>query len=136
MRRHRSAPAFAILLLACASPRPVLYPNETYQRVGATVAQADVDACLAKAKEIAPSREAQQIATETAANAGAGAAAGAAAGAISGGGAGIGAAIGATTAATFNFVRSLFVRRGPDEVQRSYTDRCLGERGYEVMGWR
>lgn len=133
--RRRSI-AVATLLLACASPRPVLYPNETWERVGAEAAQADVDACLARAKESVPSHEAQEIATETAANAGAGAAAGAAAGAISGGGAGIGAAIGAASAATFNFVRSLFVRRGPDEVQRRYAERCLGERGYEVIGWR
>jgi hypothetical protein len=124
------------LLLACASPRPVLYPNPTLERAGPEAAAADVDGCLARAREAVPSTEAQEIARDTAGNAGAGAAAGAAAGAIGGGGAGTGAAVGATSAATFGFVRALFQRRGPDEVQRRYAERCLAERGYDVIGWR
>jgi len=123
-------------MIACASPRPVLYPNATLERVGADAAAADVDACLARAREAVPSNEAQEVARDTAGRAGAGAAAGAAAGAIGGGGAGIGAAVGAASAATWSFVTALFRRRGPDEVQRRYTERCLGERGYEVIGWR
>ena len=134
MRRLGSL-ALAALLVACAA-RPVFYPNATYERVGEATARADADACVARAKENVPSREAEDIATQTAGNAGAGAAAGAAAGAIGGGGAGIGAAIGAASAATFGFVKSLFVRRGPDEVQRRFAERCLTERGYEVIGWR
>jgi hypothetical protein len=124
------------LLIACASPRPVLYPNPTLERVGTEAAAAEVERCLDLARNAIPSTEAQEIARDTAGNAGAGAAAGAAAGAISGGGAGTGAAVGAASAATFGFVRTLFQRRGPDEVQRRYTERCLGERGYEVIGWR
>jgi len=114
----------------------VLYPNPTLERVGVEAAQADVDWCLARAKEAIPSTEAQEIARDTAGNAGAGAAAGAAAGAISGAGAGTGAATGAATAATFGFVRRLFQRRGPDPVQQRYAERCLAERGYDVIGWR
>ena len=136
--RRCAALALATLTLACASPRPVLYPNATYERVGAEAARTDVDACVARAKENVPSNQAQEIAADTAGNAGAGAAAGAVAGAIGGGGAGIGAAIGAASAATFGFVRSLFSfgRSGPDEVQRRFAERCLAERGYEVIGWR
>jgi len=134
--RFRGLLALLGLLLACASPRPVLYPNPTLERVGADAAKADVERCVALARDAVPSTEAQEIARDTAGNAGAGAAAGAAAGAIGGGGAGTGAAVGAASAATFGFVRALFQRRGPDEVQRRYAERCLGERGYEVVGWR
>jgi hypothetical protein len=134
--RSRGLVSLLGLLLACASPRPVLYPNPTLERVGGEAAAADIERCLALARDAVPSTEAQEIARDTAGNAGAGAAAGAAAGAIGGGGAGIGAAVGAASAATFGFVRALFRRRGPDEVQRRFTERCLGERGYEVIGWR
>jgi hypothetical protein len=132
----RRALPLCLLALACASPRPVLYPNAAYERAGAEAARADAEACLAKAREAVPSNDAQEIATDTAGNAAGGAAAGAAAGAIGGGGAGIGAAIGAASAASFSFVRGLFGRRGPDAVQRRYAERCLAERGYEVIGWR
>ena len=137
MRRHGTL-TLAILALACASPRPVLYPNAKYEQVGAEAARAEADACVARAKESVPSKAAEDLAADTAGNAGAGAAAGAAAGAIGGGGAGIGAAIGAATAATFGFVKGLFTlgRQGPDETQRRFAERCLAERGYEVIGWR
>jgi hypothetical protein len=116
----------------------VLYPNAKYEQVGEEAARADVDACVARAKESVPSKAGEELVVDTAGNAAAGGAAGAVGGAISGGGAGIGAAIGAATAATWGFVKGLFTlgRRGPDEVQRRYAERCLGERGYEVIGWR
>lgn len=137
MRRLRAL-VIVSSVLACASPRPVLYPNATYERVGKETADADVDACVARAKENVKSRDAQEIATDTAGNAAAGGAAGAVGGAISGGGAGIGAAIGAASAATWGFVKGLFRlgTRGPDDVQRRFAERCLGDRGYEVIGWR
>ncbi|HEX5064907.1 MAG TPA: hypothetical protein VFY49_02225 [Myxococcota bacterium] len=137
MRRTASV-LLASLLLACASPRPVLYPNATYERVGAETAKADVDTCVARAKQNVPSRAGEDLAADTAGNAAAGGAAGAVGGAISGGGAGIGAAIGAATAATWGFVKGIFTlgRQGPDEVQRRFAERCLGEMGYEVIGWR
>jgi outer membrane lipoprotein SlyB len=136
--RRRAALALAAFALACASPRPVLYPNATYERVGKETADADVNTCVANAKENVKSRDAQEIATDTAGNAAAGGAAGAVGGAISGGGAGIGAAIGAATAATWGFVKGLFRlgTRGPDDVQRRYAERCLADRGYDVIGWR
>jgi outer membrane lipoprotein SlyB len=114
-------------VLACASPRPVLYPNATYERVGKETADAEVDTCVARAKENVSSRDAQEIATDTAGNAAAGGAAGA-----------VGAAIGAATAATWGFVKGLFRlgTRGPDDVQRRFAERCLADRGYEVIGWR
>jgi len=136
--RRRAALALAACLLACASPRPVLYPNATYDRVGKETADADVDTCVARAKENVKSNAAQEIATDTAGNAAAGGAAGAVGGAISGGGAGMGAAIGAASAATWGFVKGLFNAgtRGPDDVQRRFAERCLADRGYEVIGWR
>ena len=136
MRRATTILSLCPLALACASPRPVLYPNAAYERAGAESARADADACVEKAVTAVPSNDAQEIATDTAGSAGAGAAAGAAAGAIGGGGAGVGAAVGAASAASWSFVKGLFSRRGPDPVQRRYAERCLAERGYEVIGWR
>ncbi|HVN39861.1 MAG TPA: hypothetical protein VMW19_16985 [Myxococcota bacterium] len=138
MHRRFVALVLATGLLGCASPRPVLYPNATYERVGKETAEADIDTCVARAKENVKSRDAQEVATDTAGNAAAGGAAGAVGGAISGGGAGMGAAIGAATAATWGFVKGLFRvgTRGPDDVQRRFAERCLADRGYEVIGWR
>ena len=136
--RRTSSFLLVAFTLACASPRPDLYPNATYERVGAETAKADADSCVARAKENVPSRAGEDLAADTAGNAAAGGAAGAVGGAISGGGAGMGAAIGAASAATWGFVKGIFTlgRQGPDDVQRRFAERCLGEKGYEVIGWR
>ena len=135
-------PAIAILLCACASPRPVLYPNYKLETVGQEVAEVEIEECLVLAEGATGSDAGQagRIAVDTAERAGAGAAAGAAGGA-SRGRAGVGAAIGAASAAAYTFVRGglrwLFGgRREPDRLQRTYVTRCLSDRGYDVIGWR
>lgn len=133
----------AALALACASPRPVLYPNAQLERVGQEVADVEIEECFVLAEESGAagggSEQAGAIARDTAERAGAGAAAGAVGGAIRGG-AGIGAAIGAATAATWGFVRGglrwLFSAREPDRMQRAFVERCLRDRGYDVLGWK
>ncbi len=136
--------AIAILLSACASPRPVLYPNYKLETVGQEVAEVEIEECLTLAEAAgangSDADQAGEIAVDTAERAGAGAAAGAAGGAIRGG-AGVGAGIGAASAAAYTFVRGglrwLFGgRREPDRLQRTYVTRCLSDRGYDVIGWR
>ena len=63
-----------------------------------------------------------------------GAAAGAAGGAVRGR-AGRGAATGAAAAGAGATMREVFRSRQPDSVTKGYVDRCLRERGYNVIGW-
>ena len=134
-------PAIAILLSACASPRPVLYPNYKLETVGQEVAEVEIEECLALAEAAgangSDAGQSGEIAVDTAERAGAGAAAGAAGGAIRGR-AGVGAAIGAASSAAYTFVRGglRWLRREPDRLQRRYATRCLSDRGYDVIGWR
>ena len=64
-----------------------------------------------------------------------GAAVGAVAGAVSGRGAGTGAAVGAATGATAA-VHGAAKQTEPSPVYKQYVNRCLKERGYEVLGWQ
>jgi hypothetical protein len=121
--------------LACAA-RPI-----TYSRVpGGPVEQAqleqDIDDCMRFARQ--HTREASGVARETARRTGVGGAVGAATGAVAGatrGSPGRGAATGAAVGATSGLIGSLLGRRD-DPVKRRYVERCLTERGYDVIGWR
>ena len=74
--------------LACASPRPVLYPNAHLEEVGEKVSQRDIDAHLALADAVdLESNQAAEAAKHTTGGAAVGTATGAVGDAISGGGA-------------------------------------------------
>jgi outer membrane lipoprotein SlyB len=128
---------------ACASRRPVLYPNEHWKQVGAAAADRDVDDCMRLADQFVSSggRSAQTgktVATSTAVGAGSGAAIGAVGGAITGS-AGEGAAIGAATGGTAGLLSGIFGAShgsGPDPVYANFVDRCLRDRGYDPIGWQ
>jgi hypothetical protein len=57
-----------------------------------------------------------------------------------GGGAGQGAAVGAATGATAGLIHGLFGGffgpEAPDPVVANFVDRCLREKGYELVGWK
>jgi hypothetical protein len=139
--RRRSLPVVALVLglTACATTRPVLYPNAHYQSVGPAVADRDIEECENKAKTAGIDRykgRAGDVAAGTAVGAGVGAAGGAAGGAVSGG-AGIGAAIGAASGAVIGFLGSLLGRRPePSAAYINFVDRCLRDKGYEPTGWQ
>lgn len=125
------------VLAGCASPSPVLYPNEHYQAVGKAAADRDIEACERLAEQVGAnpgSTQGQAAATDTVVGGAVGGAAGAAGGAIAGA-AGTGAAIGAASGAAAGLVRSLFRSDGPSQAYRNVVDRCLRERGYEPVGW-
>ena len=87
---------------ACASQRPVLYPNNTLQYEGSAAAQAEIDDCMSLASEYGASGgKGGEIAREAAENAAVGGTAGAVAGAIYNGKVGKGAAVGAAGAGCF-----------------------------------
>jgi len=120
---------------ACAAPRPKFYPNERYPSVGEEQANKDVDECLAKAKEYLKENPLPPVAKKTGWGAATGAAIGAVIGAITGdfkGALESGAAAGGASGA----IQGAADASTPDGVMRAYTDRCLAEKGYVVLGWR
>ena len=134
-----SIPLLVIWVLwlgGCSQKRPVFYPNWYYQEVGKGIAQADIDDCMQLAKEHGTrSSSSGKVAKGTATGAAVGAATGAAVGAVLGN-AGRGAAAGAAGGGAGGFTRGLFRSRDPDPVFRRFVERCLREKGYEVIGWK
>ena len=124
----------AALLGACASNQPIVY-----QSGGA--ANGGVEAAIAECRQLAESAGARPTTAvgtttkRTAEGAAVGAATGAVGGAIAGN-AGEGAAIGAATGATVTLIRNLFNEPAPNPAYRGYVERCLRDRGYDVVGWQ
>jgi hypothetical protein len=116
--------------------RPVLYPNAHLQQVGKAQADADVESCRQLASEYVPSTAGKEIAKSTAIGGVGGTAVGAVAGAVTGHGAGMGAAVGAATGGTAGAVHGAATQSGPRPIYKNYVNRCLLEKGYEVIGWQ
>jgi len=131
-----AAGAVLLVLSGCAAQRPALYPNAKYNQVGPEVAQRDVDDCIRLAEQHGITHSSgEKVARSGAEGAAVGGAAGAAAGAVRGDvgrGAGVGAAAGAAAAATRGAIHS----GEPGSVYRGFVQRCLRERGYDVIGWK
>ncbi len=129
-----------LVVAACSTPRPVLYPNLTYAEAGEEGAQADISDCVALAKDFEanpPSQPGEGVTTDVLESATIGAVTGGAVGAVLGN-AGRGAGAGAAGGAAGSLVRAIF--RGPRERNNETTfhlfvERCLEERGYELLGW-
>jgi hypothetical protein len=122
------------MLLASCTTQPVVVAREGKQPSTSAAPQADVDACLAEAKQAVESNRAKETAANTADGAAVGGAVGAATGAVLGQGRGAGA--GAAGGAAGAFMRSMLRWRDPDPVEKGYVNRCLRQRGYDVLGWR
>jgi outer membrane lipoprotein SlyB len=125
-----------VLLLAACAPRPVLYRDDAYDtRGGKPAADAAVKDCRAKAKEDVGHLNLRPVASHT----GWGAATGAAMGAVTGlitGDLGKAAASGAAIGGAAGLGGGAYEASRPDQVERAYTDRCLSEKGWTVLGWR
>jgi hypothetical protein len=97
--------------------------------------QEDTAACLAEAEAYVQHGRVPEAAKRTAESAAVGGAIGGAVGAVTGS-VGRGAAAGAAGGAAGSVARSLLGWRDPDPVEKRYVERCLAERGYDVIGWR
>lgn len=124
-----------LLLAACSHPRPVVYPDERYKAGGEEAAKADADLCLKEAKAYLKANPAKRVAKRTGVGAMFGAAMGAVFGAFTGNyrraiaeGAAVGAAGG--------LLHGAYEAGSPDEIQRAYTQRCMAEKGWSVIGWK
>jgi outer membrane lipoprotein SlyB len=121
------------------SARPVLYPNATLTRVGDAQGRVEADACMARATQAGLTPD--QSNNEVGRRAGQGAAAGgvaAAVGAIVTGrssdlirAGAAGAAIGGSAGA----VSGAFQNDKVNPVYRQFVQRCLTEKGFDVIGW-
>lgn len=119
----------ALGLVSCTS-QPVVYG-------GGTVAQADIDDCRRLARAAgAGGADGARIARETAVGAAAGGAATGIYGAVRGDDdVGNRTAAGAAAGAAVGLVRGVSRSGEPSGTFKSYVNRCLRERGYDVVGW-
>ena len=120
------------------SARPVLYPNATLTRMGEAQARAEADGCIVRAAQagLTPDQKTNEVgrrAGEGAAVAGVASAVGALitgrsnvlrAGAT-------GAALGGSAGA----VSGAFHNENINPVYRQFVQRCLSEKGFDVIGW-
>ncbi len=128
---------YLLLFSACASQRPVLYPNYTLQDEGRATAQDAIDDCMRLAGEYgATGNDGSRIAKEAAENAAVAGTAGGVAGAIYDGEFAKGAAAGAAGAGAATITRGLFRSNRPDPVFHSFVERCLRDKGYQPIGWK
>ena len=121
------------------SARPVLYPNATLNRVGAAQGQVEIDGCISRA--VAAGLTSDEKTNAVARRAGEGAATAGVASAVGAlltgrssdvlrSGA-IGAAVGGSAGA----VSGAFHNDRPNGTYRQFVQRCLSERGFDVIGW-
>ncbi len=127
---------FSLLLVGCAAKRPVLYPNPHLKQVGDVQAQGEIDVCLQLAETSgAKGNKGKEVAKQTVGAAAIGGATGAAWGAFwgdAGKRAGSGAAAGAAGA----LVHGAMSSNEPGVIYRGFVERCLGEKGFDTIGWR
>jgi outer membrane lipoprotein SlyB len=128
----------AAICAGCASQqRPVLYPNAKYKQVGEATARQDVDDCVRLAEQAGiPHGGGERAVGQGAEGAAVGGVAGAVAGAIGGrnvfGSAAAGAAVGGAAAGTHGAIHA----GEPSAIRKTFVQRCLSERGYDVIGWQ
>lgn len=124
---------------ASPSARPVLYPNATLTRVGDARGQAEIEACMARAHStgLTPQEQNNAVARragEGAAVTGVAAAVGAL---VTGRGldsilrsGAAGAAVGGSAGAVSGAMQDK-----PSGLYRQFVQRCLSDKGFDVIGW-
>lgn len=122
-----------LFFTGCASG-PVLYPNAHVQKVGEAQAHKDIAECEVLADQYVKSDAGIAAAKSTAIGGAGGAVIGGTAGAVTGSlGRGIG--IGAATGAASGLVHGIIQASKPSPIFKNFMNRCLQEKGYEVIGW-
>ncbi len=128
--------ACTLVLVGCASKRPVLYPNARYEELGEASAEEIVDSCMerARATDLADTR------TEGAAKGGT---VGGVIGAVIGGAIGWilgkpgrGAAVGATHGGGTGAVRGAASSGESAPTFRVFVETCVRESGLQPIGWK
>ena len=130
--------AAAALAAGCASSaRPVLYPNDHLKQVGDARAEQDIEECRVLAEKAgAESTDTGRAMRPAAEGAGVGAAVGGVSNAIRGHGIGVGALAGAAVGGAAGLVHGAFRAGEVSPIHRAFVQRCMRERGYDVLGWK
>ena len=120
---------FIILLISLSScsstpSRPQLYPNQTLKDKGKTVSQSDIDECLKEAEAYLKTPEGDKLQKSTYSPS-FGTSIGFGLGGGTGGGFGLGIGVG-------DSARRL---SGEEQVRRNFTNQCLVNKGYQIVGW-
>ena len=135
-----------VFLAGCAttgpnspSAKPVLYPNATLNRVGEAQGRAEVDGCMSRAAQagLTPDQKTSEVgrrAGEGAAVAGVASVVGAL---ITGRGGDVlrAGATGAAVGGSAGAVSGAFHNDKASPVYRQFVQRCLSEKGFDVIGW-
>jgi outer membrane lipoprotein SlyB len=128
----------AALLAGCAGapPKPVLYPNSHLQTVGQVQADRDIGECrqLALSSGVAE-KKSGEVGKQAAGGAAIGGASAGAWGLVRGN-PGQNAVAGAAAGAAAGAVRGSMQSAETSPVFKNFVQRCLRERGYEVIGWQ
>ena len=130
--------AVAALAAGCASSaRPVLYPNSHLKQAGDHQAQVDIEECrLLAEKSGAGATDVGRAARPAGEGAAVGAAVGGVGSAIRHRNIGAGALAGAAIGGAAGGVHGAFRASEVSPIHRNFVQRCLRERGYEVIGWK
>lgn len=127
-----------LVLVGCASspPKPVLYPNAHFNKVGQQTADKDIEECktLAHSSGVNEKKDGE-IGKNAATGAAVGGAAAGAWGLVSGS-AGERALAGAAAGAAAGTVRGGVKSTETSPVFKNFVQKCLRDRGYEVIGWQ
>jgi outer membrane lipoprotein SlyB len=129
---------FALLLGGCAAtpPKPVLYPNSHLQTVGQVQADRDIAECRQLALSSGVSeKKSGEVGKQAAGGAAIGGASAGAWGLVRGN-PGQNAVAGAAAGAAAGVVRGGMQSAETSPVFKNFVQRCLRERGYEVIGWQ
>jgi uncharacterized membrane protein len=122
----------------CAgTPNPVLYPNNHLKQVGQSAADRDIVECrqLASSSGVVETKDGK-VAKQAAGGAAVGGAAAGAWGLVRGNDAGQRALAGAAAGGAAGTVRGTMNSSETSPVYKNFVQKCLRERGYEVIGWQ
>ena len=130
---------FLIFVIFSCSYKPILDENYKYKNTPKEQSEADVDECIKRADNYLKGRKLKKAGKEAVRSGATGAIVGGAIGIVFGGtgralargvgvGAGVGAAMGAGKVAGEGTLSK-------DQIKQRYVNRCLGEKGYSVLGW-
>ena len=126
------------ILSACQTTpqRPILYPNAQLEKVGKEQGERAIDTCMARATEydIEPNKDGQ-VGKRAAQGAAIGAVSSAAWGLVRGD-AGELAAAGAAAGLAGGAASGAIESSQANPAYQSFVQKCLAERGFEIIGWQ
>jgi outer membrane lipoprotein SlyB len=123
-----------IFLDGCAAQSPLLYPNEHLKSVGEARAQIDIEECSRLAESYVQANPGAKVVGGVIVGGAGGAIVGGVVGAVAGH-IGRGALVGGVAGATTELVRGIYKAYQPSPVYKAFVNRCLQDKGYDLIGW-